>query len=239
MDSSSPQDKIILALDGLNLEETTLLLKQCPKIKWVKVGLELFLREGPQVIKFLKNLDKKIFLDLKFYDIPNTMSAACYQAAKLGVDIISLHSSAGLEALKVSKDSSIKGAIEIKEKPPLIIGVTVLTSFSKEGFNAQFDKYKTLEEYVLMLAELSLNAGLDGCVCSPLEVEKLRLNYGYNFQLITPGIRLVSNTNNDQKRVLNPKEALSKGASKLVIGRAITNAEDPNKIFTNICKDIS
>ena len=98
--SLKSEDKVILAIDGLDLHQATLLLEKCPSIKWVKVGLELFVREGPRAIEILKGLNKRIFLDLKFHDIPNTMSAACYQVSKLGVDIISVHASAGLKALR-------------------------------------------------------------------------------------------------------------------------------------------
>ena len=106
MKRSNPEDKIILAIDGLDINQAKSLLEKCPKIKWVKVGLELFIREGPGVIEVLKGLNKNIFLDLKFHDIPNTMSAACYQVSKLGVDIISVHASAGFKALKQSKKAS-------------------------------------------------------------------------------------------------------------------------------------
>ena len=101
------EDKIILAIDGLDLNQAKLLLEKCPSIQWVKVGLELFVREGPKVIDILKDLNKKIFLDLKFHDIPNTMRSACYQVSKLGIDIISVHSSAGLKALSDSKKASL------------------------------------------------------------------------------------------------------------------------------------
>ena len=102
------EDKIILAIDGLDVSQAKLLLEKCPNIKWVKVGLELFVREGPRVIEILKSLNKKIFLDLKFHDIPNTMRSACFQVSKLGVDIISIHASAGLKALKDSKKASLE-----------------------------------------------------------------------------------------------------------------------------------
>ena len=112
MNIQNSEEKIILALDGLNKNEIINFLKKCPKIKWVKVGLELFCREGPEIIKILKKMEKKIFLDLKLYDIPNTMSATCYQISKLGVDIISLHASAGSTALKISKKASVEGSGE-------------------------------------------------------------------------------------------------------------------------------
>ena len=132
MNIQSSEEKIILALDGLNKNEIINFLKKCPQIRWVKVGLELFCKEGPEIIKILRKMGKRIFLDLKIYDIPNTMYATCYQISKLGVDIISLHASAGSRALKSSKIASLEGSSELNLKPPILLGVTVLTSFSSE-----------------------------------------------------------------------------------------------------------
>ena len=169
------EDKIILAIDGLDVSQAKLLLEKCPNIKWVKVGLELFVREGPRVIEILKSLNKKIFLDLKFHDIPNTMSAACFQVSILGVDIISIHASAGLKALNDSKKASLEGATSVSVKPPFVVGITVLTSFSLKDFQADLDRNNSIDENVLRLAKLSFDAGLDGCVCSPWEVKMLSL----------------------------------------------------------------
>ena len=232
------EDKIILAIDGLDISQAKLLLEKCPNIKWVKVGLELFVREGPRVIEILKGLNKKIFLDLKFHDIPNTMRAACFQVSKLGVDIISIHASAGLKALKDSKKASLEGATSVSVKPPLVVGITVLTSFSLKDFQTDLDRNNSIEENVLRLAKLSFDAGLDGCVCSPLEAKILRSMYKNNFELITPGIRTNIQKKDDQNRIMTPFEAISNGASKLVIGRAITKAKDPNKAFLDICESI-
>ena len=239
MNILNPQDKIILAIDGLTGIEAISLLNNCPKIEWVKIGLELFSREGPEIIKIFKKMKKKIFLDLKFYDIPNTMSSACYQVSQLGVDIISLHASAGLRALKSSKQASIDGSNKFDLNPPSIVGVTVLTSFSSTDLKMDFNNLTSIEENVLTLAELSYKSGLDGCVCSPMELKKLRLIYDNNFQLITPGIRIDKDSNQDQKRIMTPHEALFNGASKLVIGRPITQSKDPNKAFLDICGRIN
>ena len=232
-------EKIILALDGLNKNEIINFLKKCPQIRWVKVGLELFCKEGPEIIKILRKMGKKIFLDLKIYDIPNTMYATCYQISKLGVDIISLHASAGSRALKISKEASLKGSSELNLKPPSLLGVTVLTSFSSEDIKIDFNIHTSIEENVLKLAELSFKSGLDGCVCSPMELKTLRLTYDNNFQLITPGIRLEEKNHHDQKRVMTPHKAIKCGASKLVIGRSITQSENPNGVFLDICKSIT
>ena len=238
MKRSNPEDKIILAIDGLDINEAKSLLEKCPKIKWVKVGLELFVREGPGVIEILKGLNKNIFLDLKFHDIPNTMSAACYQVSKLGVDIISVHASAGFKALKQSKKASLEGAKAFKKKPPFIVGITVLTSFSLEDFQTDLDRKNSIEDNVLRLAKLSNDAGLDGCVCSPWEAKILRSIYKNNFELITPGIRTKIKNKDDQNRIMTPNLAINHGASKLVIGRSISKAIDPNKTFLDICKSI-
>ena len=171
MSMESSEEKIILALDGLNTNEILNFLNNCPQIRWVKVGLELFCKEGPAIIKTLKKMGKKIFLDLKLYDIPNTMYATCYQISKLGVDIISLHSSAGSRALKISKKATLEGSSEFNLKPPILLGVTVLTSFSATDIKIDFNIQTSIEENVLKLAELSFKSGLDGCVCSPMELK--------------------------------------------------------------------
>ena len=238
MRSSYSADKIIVAIDGLDINQAKTLLEKCPNITWVKVGLELFIREGPSVIEMMKGLNKKIFLDLKFHDIPNTMSSACYHVSKLGVDIVSIHASAGLTALNASKKASLEGAKVANIRPPLVVGVTVLTSFSLKDFQNDLDRNNSIEENVLRLAKLSFSAGLDGCVCSPWEVKMLRSFYKNNFELITPGIRTKIENKNDQNRIMTPNEAIRDGASKLVVGRTITKAVDPNKTFLDICKSI-
>ena len=238
MSLNNPSDKIIVAIDGMDRNEAISFLKECPDISWVKVGLELFTKEGPNIINTFKDMDKKIFLDLKFHDIPNTMSSASYNVSKLGVDIISLHASAGLKALQLSKEATIKGAREINSKPPEVIAITVLTSISPQNFKYELNRESSIEENVLSLSKLTYDAGLDGCVCSPLEVKSLRDKYDDNFKLITPGIRFLIDDINDQSRVMSPVDAISNGASKIVVGRAITKNNNPNKIFSEICNSI-
>ena len=238
MSLNNPSDKIIVAIDGMDRNEAISFLKGCPDISWIKVGLELFTKEGPSIINTFKDMDKKIFLDLKFHDIPNTMSSASYHASKLGVDIISLHASAGLKALQLSKEATLKGASEINNKPPEVIAITVLTSISPHDFKYELNRESSIEENVLSLSKLTYDAGLDGCVCSPLEVKSLRDKYDDNFKLITPGIRFLIDDINDQSRVMSPVDAISNGASKIVVGRAITKSNNPSKIFSEICNSI-
>tara|TARA_B100000212_G_scaffold187918_1_gene141759 strand:+ start:702 stop:1421 length:720 start_codon:yes stop_codon:yes gene_type:complete len=239
MSPDNPSDKVIVAIDGMDRNEAISFLKHCPDISWIKVGLELFTREGPSIIKTFKDMNKKIFLDLKFHDIPNTMSSASYHVSKLGVDIISLHASAGLKALKLSKEATLKGAREINSQPPEVIAITVLTSISPHNFKYELNRKSSIEENVLSLSKITYEAGLDGCVCSPLEVKTLRDKYDNRFKLITPGIRFLMDDNNDQNRVMSPADAIYNGASKIVVGRAITNNNNPNKIFSEICDNIS
>tara|TARA_Y100001970_G_scaffold9327_1_gene10885 strand:+ start:22832 stop:23551 length:720 start_codon:yes stop_codon:yes gene_type:complete len=239
MEIIKPEDKIILAIDGLNIDESIRLLKVCPNLKWVKVGLELYAREGPCVIKTFKEMGKKIFLDLKFHDIPNTMKSACYEVSKYGVDMISLHSFAGYKALSLSKVATIEGAREANFNPPKVVGITVLTSLSSDEFHKELNIQTSIAEYVFKQAGLCYDAGLDGCVCSPLEVKQLRRTFGNDFKLVTPGIRIKNQITDDQTRVMTPIEALNNGANQLVIGRTITKSSDPQKIFAEICKSIS
>ena len=166
------------------------------------------------------------------------MSAACYEVSKLGVDIISVHASAGSKALTEAKKASIEGAKTANVNAPCVIGITVLTSLSTKEFQTDLDRKNSIEENVIRLAKLSFDAGLDGCVCSPLEAKILRSMYKNNFELITPGIRTNIQKKDDQNRIMTPYEAISNGASKLVIGRAITKAKDPNKAFLDICESI-
>ena len=239
MNIYSSEEKIILALDGLTKNEIINILQNCPQIRWVKVGFELFCKEGLEIIKILRKMEKKIFLDLKIYDIPNTMYASCYQISKLGVDIISLHASSGSRALKISKKASLEGSSELNLKPPILLGVTVLTSFSSEDLKIDFNIQTSIEKNVVKLADISFKSGLDGCVCSPKELKKLRLTYDKDFHLITPGIRLEEKTKHDQKRVMTPKEAILSGASKLVIGRSITQSDNPKRMFLDICESLT
>ena len=236
---SDATEKIILAIDGFNKQQAISLLESCPNIKWIKVGLELFSREGPEVIKIFKEMNKKVFLDLKFHDIPNTMQSACFEIAQLGVDIISLHAMSGSKALKASKEATIEGAQKVNVEYPLVIGVTVLTSFSQKEFIEELIPTSSIEESVMRFASVSNRAGLDGCVCSPWEAKKLRLAFGPNFQLITPGIRLDDDNRNDQSRIMSPNKAISNGASKIVIGRSITQSLNPHKVFDQICNQLS
>ena len=236
--SFKPEEKLILALDQMSEIEMFCLLDRLPDLVWVKVGLELFTLLGPEVIYKLRDLDKMVFLDLKFHDIPMTMAKACYQAAQTGAELITVHASAGIKGLRESNQSAIKGANDAGLPPPTLLAVTVLTSWDQEGFAQELAINQTLSERVSFFAQLAFDAGIGGCVCSPMEVNQLRNSFPEPFQLITPGIRSLGVNLDDQVRVMTPHKALNAGSSKLVIGREITRASEPEMVFKRICSEM-
>tara|TARA_Y100001968_G_scaffold267487_1_gene257441 strand:- start:542 stop:1264 length:723 start_codon:yes stop_codon:yes gene_type:complete len=236
---NNPNEKIIIALDGMNKINVLNLLEEIPEIIWVKVGLELFISEGPEVLSFLRDKGKKVFLDLKFHDIPTTVARACFAASQTGADFISLHSCIGIKALKMANEASKEGAAKVNLSPPKLLGITVLTSWTQESFANDLLINQSIEERVRHFAKIASSSGLKGCVCSPREVQFLRKIYPEGFDLITPGIRLLGSESNDQSRVSDASEALKMGASKLVIGRAITQSNDPAYMFKSFCNQVS
>ena len=214
--------RIVVALDFDDVDRCLALAKQLdPKQVRLKVGKELFTTGGPQVVEQLVQKDFSVFLDLKYHDIPNTVAKAVAAASKLGVWMINVHASGGLRMMVAARE-----VLETVNNRPLLIGVTVLTSMTAEDL-AQGGVDADPETQVLRLAKLTKEAGLDGVVCSAKEVEMLRRELGTEFVLVTPGIRPAGSDQGDQRRVLTPKEALALGSDYLVIGRPITEAEDP------------
>ena len=234
----NPSEKIIIALDGMDKNNVFNLLEKIPEIIWVKVGLELFVSEGPDVLSILRDNGKKIFLDLKFHDIPTTVARACFAASQTGAEFISLHTCAGMKALKMANEAAQEGDSKVNLSPPKLLGITILTSWTKESFANDLLIDQSIDQRVKHLAEIALNSGLGGCVCSPREVRFLREIYPESFHLITPGIRQIGSDINDQSRVSDASEALKMGASKLVIGRAITQSDDPAYTFKSFCNNI-
>jgi orotidine-5'-phosphate decarboxylase len=201
----------------------------------LKVGKELFTRLGPAFVERLQRLGFEIFLDLKFHDIPNTVAAACAVAADLGVWMVNVHVSGGRAMMEAARER-----LSRYERPPLLIGVTVLTSLDRADLDAIGCPGEPRER-VLALATLAHESGLDGIVCSPLEAAPVRAALGSEFRLVTPGVRPAGAASGDQKRVMTPAEALAAGADYLVIGRPITQAPDPLSVIDEIdrsCKHI-
>tara|TARA_Y100001968_G_scaffold298817_1_gene308979 strand:+ start:106 stop:831 length:726 start_codon:yes stop_codon:yes gene_type:complete len=234
----NPSEKIIIALDGMDKNNVFNLLEKIPEILWVKVGLELFVDEGPDILSKLRDKGKKIFLDLKFHDIPTTVSKACFAASQTGAEFISLHTCAGSKALKMANEASHEGAAKVNLKPPKLLGITILTSWTQEGLANDLLINQSIDQRVKHLAEIAYDSGLGGCVCSPREVQFLSKIYPETFELVTPGIRSLGSDVNDQSRVSDVSEAINMGATKLVIGRAITQSYDPADMFKRFCDKV-
>lgn len=194
----------------------------------LKVGKELFTRLGPGFVERLAALGFQVFLDLKFHDIPSTAAAACAAAADLGVWMLNLHASGGRRMMDAARERLAQCA-----NPPLLIAVTVLTSLDASDL-AEIGCPGEPAQRVLRLARLTLDAGLDGVVCSPQEAAMVRREVGGDFVLVTPGVRPASAAVGDQKRVMTPSEAVQAGADYLVVGRPITAAPDPLQALASI-----
>ena len=233
-------ERLIVALDGMGAQEALALAAAIPDLRWVKVGLELFTAAGPEVVSQLRRQGKRVFLDLKFHDIPATMAGACHSASRLGAELITVHAAAGRDALQAGQDAAIEAASDAGQAPPTLLAVTVLTSWEQERFAAELAIAEPIiSSYVPRLAALAASAGIGGCVCSPLEVAALRAAHPAPFALVTPGIRPAGASPGDQRRVLTPAAAIAAGASHLVIGRPITAASDPAAAFSAICAELA
>jgi len=231
-------EKIIVALDVNSIDEVEKLVDQLrPVIKIFKIGSELFTSCGIQAVDVIRRKGCKTFLDLKYHDIPNTVMKAARAAAKQNIHMFTIHALGGLTMMEKAVKSARDEAGRLNMPPPLILGVTVLTSFDKKdmqsvGING------TVHEEVLRLVKLAEEAGLDGVVASPKEVSAIRKIVKEDFLIVTPGIRPSWCQKSDQKRVATPKEALDMGSDYLVIGRPITAQEDPKAAAEKIIKEI-
>ena len=236
--SPDPAERIILALDQPDADAALALACAIPDLRWVKVGLELFSAAGPSVLARLRERGLQVFLDLKFHDIPATMAGACRSAARLGAGLISVHAGAGRQALQAAQQAAQEAATAAGLEPPTLLAVTVLTSWDPGPFRSELAIEEPIERYVPRLAQLAAQAGIGGCVCSPLEVAALRRSHPHPFALVTPGIRPAGAAAGDQRRLTTPAEAIAAGASQLVIGRPISAAADPAARFAALCQDL-
>ena len=215
---------VIVACDFKSKEDTFAFLDKFTGRKpFVKIGMELFYAEGPEIVREIKKRGHKIFLDLKLHDIPNTVKKAMSVLRNLDVDITNLHA-AGTGAMM---KAAIEGLTREDGTRPLLIAVTQLTSTDQESMERDLLIEKPIDEVVMHYAETAKNAGLDGVVCSPLEAEKVHNRCGKTFLTVTPGVRFADGDIGDQKRVMTPAEAKKIGSDYIVVGRPITAAEDP------------
>ncbi|SCZ49188.1 orotidine-5'-phosphate decarboxylase [Thiohalomonas denitrificans] len=225
--------KIIAALDFPDSEQAFRLVERLsPERCRLKVGKELFVRGGPRLVEQLAADGYDVFLDLKFHDIPNTVARACEAAADLGVWMVNLHALGGRRMMEAARE-----ALDKRQRRPLLIGVTILTSMGSEDLK-EIQLPEDPEANVLHLARLAQRAGLDGVVCSPKEVAGLRREIAGEFRRVTPGIRPAWAATDDQKRITTPSDAIRLGSDYLVIGRPITAASDPLEALRKIEEEL-
>jgi len=238
-DSGDGKGKLILALDVHEYEHALDLVdKFHDHISIFKVGLELFLSAGPRIVEDIHRRDRKVFLDLKFHDIPTTVSKAAIMAARMGVYMFNVHASGGFDMMKKCSDSVVQTCLKENIERPKILGVTVLTSLSREMLRDELGIQYGMRTHVKHLAALSQKAGLDGVVSSAREVEAIRNSCGSGFLIVTPGIRPSWSPPDDQNRTMTPKEAIREGADYLVMGRAILQQNNPLNVIELINLEI-
>ena len=230
---SHTDSPIIVALDFSSQDEAMKLIERLePERCRLKVGKELFTRSGPQFVERLTKDGYDVFLDLKFHDIPTTVSRACRAAADIGVWMVNVHALGGMKMMQMARESLMQCS-----HPPLLVAVTILTSMGETDV-AQIGLSGTPQEGVLRLAALAKESGLDGVVCSPQESPVLRHTYGDSLQLVTPGIRPAWSVVGEQIRITTPAEAVRNGSDYLVIGRPITAAEEPLMALAHIEQEL-
>jgi orotidine-5'-phosphate decarboxylase len=231
------KEKPIVALDLKGADETREFLRLFSEDTLnVKIGMELFYSAGPNFVKEIVEAGHDVFLDLKLYDIPNTVERAMVQLAKLGVSMVNVHASGGKEMMVAAKEGLLRGT-PAGAQTPLLIAVTQLTSHDPKVAMSEQQLAVTLEESVLHLGQLSKESGLDGVVCSPLETKRIKEEMGKDFLTITPGIRLETSQKDDQKRIATPKRAAKWGSDYIVVGRPITQASHPVEAYQAITKE--
>ena len=227
-----------MPLDVSTEADAIALLDRLPQATFWKVGLELFVSSGSRILEVLKTRERRIFLDLKFHDIPNTMAGACRAAARYGVDLITVHAAAGQAALKAAQAAAEEGATLAGLPTPSLIAVTLLTSINSRTLAFELKVPLELDDYILQMALMAEESGLAGVVCSPQEVAQLRNACCKGFVFVCPGVRPIWAEAGDQQRSLTPAAAIKAGADYLVIGRPITAATDPAAAFAQIVQEI-
>ncbi len=226
-------ERLIVALDVETLKEAGEIIKKLsPAVRIFKVGMGLFTLCGPDAVKIVHDNGAKVFLDLKFHDIPNTAAHAVRSAAKLGVFLVNIHTLGGSEMIRRAAEE-LKGV----DKRPKLLGVTILTSMDQISIE-EVGIGRKLEDEVVSLANMGKNAGLDGVVASPREISLIRGSLGKDFIIVTPGIRPVWAEKGDHKRIATPAEAVKAGADYIVIGRPIVEAQDPADAAKKIIKEM-
>jgi orotidine-5'-phosphate decarboxylase len=223
-------DRVLVALDVETLDAAAALLEDLRGVvTGCKIGSQLFTAAGPAAVELARKRDVRVFLDLKFHDIPNTVAGAVREATRLGVFMLNVHASGGVAMMRAAVDSARSAAAEFKVARPLVLGVTVLTSLDRRALALEVGVPSAVERHVVDLADRAREAGLDGVVASPQEIRVLRLAMGPRWVIVTPGVRPAGSGRapDDQARTATPAAAVAAGADYLVVGRPITQAPDP------------
>ena len=236
---SNIKEKIVLALDVEKIEEAKELVSElAPYTGTFKVGLQLFMGYGLEVVNYILSKNANFFLDVKLHDIPNTVKKASENIVLNGANFFNIHCTGGLEMMKVAREGADSMAAKLNKKPPVILGVTMLTSISQDVLDNQFEINKNVSDFAIKLAHLAKEAGLDGVVASPMEVETIKKELGADFKVLCPGIRPKWSLVDDQKRIATPSATIKRGADYIVLGRAVTKAENRIEAMEKIYEEI-
>ncbi len=234
----SLENRLIVALDVPTVDKASKLIVALGEaVSYYKVGMELFYGSDSNIIDYLKDFRKKVFLDLKLHDIPNTVGNSVEVLTKLGVDMLNVHASGGRKMMEKAVLSAKSSQEKTGKKAPSLIAVTVLTSFDDAGW-AELNNKLSIQEQVVELAKLAKDCGMDGVVASPLESNAIKKACGDDFLIVTPGIRLPEDNKDDQIRITTPKEAFQAGSTHIVVGRSITAAKDPKQAARAVLEQI-
>lgn len=231
--------KLVLALDVEDINIAKQLVNELnPYIGTFKVGLQLFCGYGLEIINYIKEKNANFFLDVKLHDIPNTVEKASFNVIKNGANFFNVHATGGIEMMKAARRGADNAAQKYGKKKPLVLAVTILTSINQETLSNELSNKKTVEDFVIQLAQNAYEAGLDGVVASPHELKAIKAHLGNDFIVLTPGIRPAWSATNDQQRIATPKTALNDGADFIVLGRAVTSAENKIEAIEKIYDEI-
>jgi orotidine-5'-phosphate decarboxylase len=235
----APPDRLLVALDVESLRDAEALLARLDGVvTGCKIGSQLFTAAGPAAVEMARKRGFRVFLDLKYLDIPTTVAGAVREAARLGVFMLDVHASGGVAMMRAAAAAAAKAAADFAVPRPLVLGVTVLTSLDRRALAREVGVPASVDAHVLHLADRAREAGLDGCVASPHEVGALRRALGPEWVIVTPGIR-ISERADDQTRVATPRQARDAGADYLVVGRPITAAPDPAAAAAEILRQLA
>lgn len=231
-------DRLIVALDVSTMDAMKSIVSSLgDSVNFYKVGMELFYAEGDQTVRYLQDQGKQVFLDLKLHDIPNTVAHGVSSLTRLGANLITIHGQGGPIMMKAAAQAAHESAEQLGIERPKLLAITVLTSFDDEAWTS-IGGQLPISDQVIRLAKLAKESGMDGVVCSALEAKMIREACGPNFLIVTPGIRPSFAATNDQKRIATPASALADGASRLVIGRPITQAANPQEAVRLIIEEM-